>query len=154
MDSLKSLNPDKLLVKYRDGITKTKPIIPRTYTLTHSDTTGELLLTIGKNFAWDMINPDTRDEVLGEWKRNRGSLIFLVYVFINDKDIDFATAQKRDEIFRRELPFALTALRNGDRELFRHYPYIDYAPIIVNFYSTFPKLAKQEDWGYFYKYLT
>lgn len=150
---MRIINPDKLLVEYRDGVTTTKPIIPRIYTLTHSDTTGELFLTIGKNFAWDLVNPDTRDEVLGEWKRNHGSLFFQVYVFINDKDVDFAAAQKRDEIFRRELPLALTAIRYGDRELFHHYPYIDFTPIIVNFYSTFPQLAKQENWGFFHHYL-
>jgi hypothetical protein len=153
VDGLKSLNPEKLSVEYRDGLTNTTPIIPRAYTLTHSDTTGELFLTIGKGFAWDKVNLDTRDEVLGEWKRSCGSLFFQVYLFINDKYFDFAAAQKRDEIFRRELPLALTALRYGDRDLFRRYPYIDFVPIIVNFNSPFPQLAKQENWGFFHHYL-
>jgi len=43
---MSEFNPEKLTVEYRDIVTATKPIIPRRYTLTHSDDTGELFLTI------------------------------------------------------------------------------------------------------------
>ena len=47
---MKKLDPDKLLVEYKPGVTPISPIIPRRYTLTHSDETGELFLTIGSEY--------------------------------------------------------------------------------------------------------
>jgi Staygreen protein len=47
--------PEKLSVIYKDSVTATEPVIPRRYTLTHSDITGDLFLTIGVNYAWDKV---------------------------------------------------------------------------------------------------
>ena len=58
------LNPDKLHVEYM-GVTPTEPIIPRRYTLTHSDMTADLYLTLGLDFAYHKLTP-MRDEVMGE----------------------------------------------------------------------------------------
>ena len=44
---MSKLNPEKLSVEFRDGVTNTEPILGRRYTLTHSDITAELFLTIG-----------------------------------------------------------------------------------------------------------
>jgi hypothetical protein len=78
---LSKFNPERLSIKYRNGVTATGPIIPRNYTLTHSDYTGELFLIIGTQFAWDKVNPDMRDEVIGEWKTNRNFYI-TTYIYI------------------------------------------------------------------------
>ena len=64
---MKKLDPEKLSVTFVPPITKTDPIRFRKYTLTHSDTTGNLFLTIGPYFDFDKINPITRDEVLAQW---------------------------------------------------------------------------------------
>jgi len=140
--------PEKLSVEYMDGLTATEPVIPRYYTLTHSDVTGELFLAIGKQYAWDKINP-LRDEVLGEWRTNGISLHYCVYLYIDQGELKQNVAAKRTEIFRRELPLALIAIRYGDRFLFNAYPTLDQASIIVNFMSTYPQFAKQENWGNF-----
>lgn len=131
-----------------DGLTATEPVIPRYYTLTHSDVTGELFLAIGKQYAWDKINP-LRDEVLGEWRTNGISLHYCVYLYIDQGELKQNVAAKRTEIFRRELPLALIAIRYGDRFLFNAYPTLDQASIIVNFMSAYPQFAKQENWGNF-----
>lgn len=39
---MSKLNPEKLSVEFRDGVTGTEPILGRRYTLTHSDITAEL----------------------------------------------------------------------------------------------------------------
>jgi hypothetical protein len=39
---MSKLNPEKLSVEFRQGVTPTEPIILRRYTLTHSDITAEL----------------------------------------------------------------------------------------------------------------
>lgn len=145
---MSNFNPDRLTVEYRDGVSATEPLIPRNHTLTHSDFTGELFLTIGTQFAWDTINPDLRDEVLGEWKKQGNMVYYNVHVLVNDEE-DLETAIRRNEIFRRELPLALTAIRYGDRHLFELYPQLDFALVVVNFMSTYPHLSKQESWGTF-----
>lgn len=151
-NALSTFNPEKLTVEYRNGVNAWEPIITRKHTLTHSDSTGELLLTIGTQFAWDKVNKDLRDEVIGEWKYYRNYLYYNVYLFIDLKEHDLNTSIRRNEIFRRELPLALTAIRYGDRFLFDLYPKLDYIQIIVTFMSIYPQLVKQENWGTFSKY--
>lgn len=149
---MSKFNPDKLSVEYRDGVTATEPITPRNHTLTHLDSTGDLFLTIGTQFAWDMVNTEMRDEVLGEWKSNGDYLYYMVYVLINKQQQDLNTAIRRNEVFRRELPLALTAIRYGDRFLFDLYPSLDNRLIIVNYISTYPQLFKQEYLGTFSRF--
>lgn len=146
---MSKFNPERLTVEYRNGVTALEPIIPRHHTLTHSDFTGELFLTIGTQFALDKVNTDMRDEVLGQWKMNGDSLIYNVYIYIDQKDYDIDAALRRNDIFRRELPLALTAIRYGDRFLFNIHPILDYVVIIINFISSYPLLLKQEYWGTF-----
>jgi hypothetical protein len=149
---MSTFNPERLTAEYRDGVSTTEPIISRSHTLTHSDLTGELFLTIGTQFAWDKVNTDMRDEVLGVWKMERNNLCYNAYVYIDNKEHDFNTAVRRNEVFRRELPLALTAIRYGDRFLIDRHPYLDDAFIIVNFMSSYPQLFKQEYWGNFSSY--
>ena len=74
---MSSLDPKKLSVEFKDGVTNTDPIIPRHYTLTHCDKTGKLFLTIGLRYAYEKINV-MRDEVLGEWINKGESFLFNV----------------------------------------------------------------------------
>ncbi|MFS0821135.1 staygreen family protein [Bacillus sp. 1P02SD] len=143
--------PEKLSVEYMDGVTATEPLIPRRYTLTHSDLTGDLFLTIGFDYAWNKVN-SMRDEVLAEWKPNGGSFYYCVYLYIDQGQFNQNIAAKRNEIFRRELPLALTAIRYGDRLFFNTFPQLDQVPIIIHFMSTFPQFARQENWGTFQKF--
>lgn len=143
--------PNKLTVEYRDGHIPFGPVIPRYYTLTHSDDSGKLFLTIGNSFAWDQVST-MRDEVLGEWKFIGDTLYFWVYLHIDEGQFTYEESKKRNEVFRRELPLALSSIRYGDQLLFHQYPMLDYAPIIVHFISIYPDLATQENWGSFAHY--
>ena len=49
-------NPNKLKVIYRQEINKKLLETPRKYTLTHSDKTANLFLTIGKTYDYKSIN--------------------------------------------------------------------------------------------------
>lgn len=148
---LSKFSPEKLSVEYLYGVTATDFIMPRCYTLTHSDFTGELLLTIGHQYAWNKIGPNS-DEVLGEWSSNNNVNFLTVYVHIDEGEYTQKEAAKRNEIFRRELPLALTAIRYGDRFLFNTYPILNFAPIIITFMSTYPQFARVENWGTFQDY--
>lgn len=148
VDYLSTFYPEKLSVQFMDGAALTEPVIPRRYTLTHSDLTGELFLNIGINYAWGKINP-LRDEVLSEWKTCGCHLYFSVYLYVDQGQYNPYVSAKRNEIFRRELPVALSAIRYGDSIFFNTYPHLDQAPIIINFLSASPQYARQENWGTF-----
>ena len=147
---LSKFNPDKLHVEYREGVTYTEPINYRRYTLTHSDETADLFLTIGLRFASDKIT-SMRDEVLGEWMMMREGYVYNVYVEIGGHS-DEAVLNRRNDIFRRELPLALEAIRCGDYRFFLAYPELNYCSIIVYFLSSNPKFNKVENWGTFSQY--
>ncbi|PLS03369.1 staygreen family protein [Neobacillus cucumis] len=144
-------NPEKLFVAYSSGVTATEPVIPRCYTLTHSDMTGDLFLTIGSRYAWEKINPN-RDEVLGVWRQVGSTLHFYVYLYIDQGEYNINVSAKRNEIFKRELPLALTAIRYGDRFLFDAYPNLEQSLIIIHFMSAYPQFARQESWGTFHHF--
>lgn len=141
---MERLNPEKLNVKYGTGVTTTEPIIGRKYTLTHSDFSADLFLTIGLEYAFDEIN-QMRDEVLAEWKTHEGSPFLSVYVYVGA--FGPIMTPIRDAIFRRELPLALEAIRYGDAEFFMESPQLDTAPIWIYFDSSNPEYKKFEYWG-------
>ncbi|MDD2494306.1 MAG: staygreen family protein [Tissierellia bacterium] len=143
------LDPKKLHVEYV-GATSTEPIIPRRYTLTHSDVTADLYLTIGLDFAYFKLNP-MRDEVMGEWILNDENYFYYVYLYVDGKFIPEVKAI-REAVFRRELPLAFEAIRYGDNEFFNTHQELDYVPIIVYFLSIDPMFNKVEYWGTFSDY--
>lgn len=147
---MSNFNPNKLFVEFRKGVTPTQPVIPRKYTLTHSDVTGDLFLTLGTKYAYDKINP-MRDEVLGGWVEYKNKTTFHVHLHVDGK-LGNGTIFIRDKIFRRELPLALKAIRYGDRKFFMANPKLNYVPIIVHFKSKNPNYNKVENWGSFSQY--
>ncbi len=142
---MKKLNPDKLYVKFRPGVSLTEPIIGRKYTLTHSDITADLFLTIGLQFAYDKINA-MRDEVIADWRTNNGLPFLYVYVYV-DGQFGPAVSAVRNAVFRRELPLALEAIRYGDRRFFSVHSELDNSPIFIHFDSTNPYYNRIENWG-------
>lgn len=141
---MEMLNPEKLYVEYRPGVTPTEPIIGRKYTLTHSDTTADLFLTIGLEYAYDKINK-MRDEVLAEWQTYDENPLLYAYVYVGD--FGPVITAMRDTIFRSQLPLALEAIMYGDNKIFIEYPKLNDAPIWIHFDSTNPDYNKFENWG-------
>lgn len=142
---MKRLNPEKLSVSFHSGVTPLNPIIPRRYTLTHSDTTAELFLTIGRIYAYDKIST-MRDEVRAKWVFIDNQYKLYVYVYVGGpfgKDV----AAMRYRIFVKELPLALEALRYGDRLFFKNHPPLNFAPTWVYFESIYPEFNHTEFWG-------
>lgn len=141
---MERLNPEKLNVEWGLCVTTTEPIIGRKYTLTHSDITADLFLTIGLEYAYAEINK-MRDEVLAEWQTYEGNPLLYVYVFVGQ--FGPVITAIRDTIFRRELPLALEAIRYGDSEFFMEHPHLDNAPIWIYFDTPDPDYNKFEYWG-------
>lgn len=147
---MSKLNPEKLSVELRQGVTNKDPVIPRRYTLTHSDMTAELFLTIGLTYAFDKTGA-MRDEVLGEWIKTKEQYFYHVYLHIDGK-FGLKETAVRNYIFRRELPLALEAIRYGDCKFFRIHPELNKVPIIVYFMSENSKFNRIENWGTFSNY--
>ena len=146
------LNTEKLSVEFRQGVTPTEPVKGRAYTLTHSDITAELFLTIGEEFAYDKITP-MRDEVLGKWVKKDGQYFYYVNLHVSGDDFGLAVSIIRNKVFIRELPLALEAIRYGDSEFFKAHPELDNVPIAVHFKSDIPRLNRVENWGSFSDYV-
>ncbi|HUV26023.1 MAG TPA: staygreen family protein [Anaerolineales bacterium] len=151
---MSELDPNKLTVTYLEDISSGDPIIPRAYTLTHSDTTGDLFLTIGtvhnKSQISGWYTRLMRDEVLAEWQFvNEPS--FHVHCHVSG-GIVLGTAKWRYSIFRQHMPMVLEAFRYGDRKLFEAHPDLDRSTIYVHFHSDKNQYNHIEEWGQFSKF--
>jgi hypothetical protein len=140
---------DKLHTTFLPGVSAQDPVTPRRYTLTHSDYTGEIFLTIGEEYNLSQLKSTylrfLRDEVLGEWQVDQPFALH-IYCHISGGFV-IGTAAMRYSIFKRKLPLALESLRYGDRRLFAAHPYLDSAPILIHFTSTDPRYEKTELFG-------
>ena len=144
------LNPGKLHVRTLPGADARGPLVPRRYTLTHSDATGDLYLAIGPDYDRAAIvgwyTRLMRDEVLAEWRQSeRGPALHLTCHVSGG--LAFGPAGWRYQIFQRELPLVLEALRFGDRGLYEAQPALDDAPIWVHFRATQRRYQRSERWG-------
>ena len=137
--------PSKLNVDYKGNVGTKEPMIPRKYTLTHSDETGELFLSIGNNYDLDQINYEIRDEVLGCWEKDDKYYLFITLELDNGEDL--TNTIKRDKIFRQEIVLALMAIVYGDNLFFENNKELYEAPVRVKFNSKFSEYDTLEDWG-------
>ncbi|MDH7472795.1 MAG: staygreen family protein [Anaerolineae bacterium] len=144
------IKPEKLHVHFTKGTTPESPVTPRRYTLTHSDITGELFLTVGPEHNTKQMSGLyarlMRDEVLAEWRHDEDGPALHIICHVSG-GLVFGTAALRDFFFRKELSLALAALRYGDRKFFAAHPEMDRAPIWVHFHSHRQRYRRLERWG-------
>jgi len=139
-----------LKVKFLDGVNSREPIAGRYYTLTHSDFSGDLFLSIGLDFDKKAVSGLytrlMRDEVLAEWLKKDDNFSLHIYCHVSG-GIILGTAGWRYSIFKRELPLVLRSICNGDKELFSEHQNLKNAVILVHFNSKNKKYDKIEKWG-------
>jgi magnesium dechelatase len=144
------LNPDKLHARFLPGAEPEGPPAPRCYTLTHSDATGDLFLTVGPVYDRKQVSGWytrlMRDEVLAQWQLEEARPALHVYCHVSG-GLALGPAGWRDGIFRHELPRVLEAFRAGDATLFEAYPDLDQVPIVVHFRSHRRRYRRREVWG-------
>lgn len=147
---MKRLKPEKLHVRFSKGATPEGPIVPRRYTLTHTDKTGDLYLTIGLDYDRKQISGLQtrlmRDEVLGEWMRYETGYRLNIYVHVSGGFV-IGTAGWRNRILHRELPLVLEAIHYAERYLLKSHPELKEALIEVHFRSNIRKYNITESWG-------
>lgn len=144
------LKPEKLHVRFLGEPSPEGSFVPRRYTLTHSDATGDLFLTIGPEYDRKQVGGWhtrlMRDEVLAEWREEEEGPALHVHCHVSG-GLVVGTAGWRFAIFQQELPLVLEAFRFGDRALFESQPALDSAPIQVHFHATQPRYNRIEQWG-------
>ena len=147
---MKRLNPEKLHVTYLPGAGQAEPLSGRRYTLTHSDITGDLFLSVGTEYDGKRISywytRLMRDEVLAEWDVENERPGLMVHCHVSG-GVVFGSAGMRDGIFRRELPLALEGIRFGDRPFIEAHPNLDEAVVWVRFHATRKRYDVKENWG-------
>lgn len=147
------LKPEKLKVRFHLPLSPSDPIFPRRYTLTHSDRTGDLFLTIGPDYNYEQTKGWytrlMRDEVLAELVQDKNGYSLHVYCEVSR---GFGTRRFREAIFRRELHLVLEAIRYGDRELFERKPQLDASQVMIHFCTKKPENDYIENWGPISKY--
>ncbi|MDO5521097.1 MAG: staygreen family protein [bacterium] len=143
---MKRLDPAKIFTEFRDNVSPVGPIRGRKYTVTHSDDTAELFVTIGTQFAEDMIGA-LRDEVRLEYVWNNNNKLQLRGTALVDGENVSGNSKMRNEIFLREMPTALQAVRYGDRKLFERFRELDNIPIYIWMQSENEEFNKLYDFG-------
>jgi len=143
------LNPNLVHVQFIDGADETSPISPRAYTLTHSDVTGELFLSIGKEINFPQIEGVytrlMRDEVLAEWELSKPATL---HVFCHvSGGLVFGTARMRYSIFKYHLPLVLETFYYGDRILLKDHPELAKGKVVVHFIARQKRYNQDEDWS-------
>jgi magnesium dechelatase len=148
------LNPEQIRVSFNQGAQPDGPTHPRAYTLTHSDLTGELFLTIGKTYNRGQVSGIytrlMRDEVLAEWSDDEQPSLH-VHCHVSG-GLVFGTAGYREATFRHHMPMVLEAFYYGEQTLVELHPELGDAPVIVHFHTRLHKWDKVETWGVFENY--
>jgi hypothetical protein len=152
---MSDLDPRKLHVTFKATESSADLILPRRYTLTHSDRTGELFLTIADEYDYAQISGWytrlMRDEVLAEWQ-DGSQPTFHVYCHVSGGVI-IGSARWRYGIFKNHMPMVLQAFRYGDQNVFDQNPDLDLATISVHFHAKQAQFNKRENWGTFADYV-
>jgi len=152
---MSEFNPNKLHVTFCPKLSKQTEFIPRKYTLTHSDLTGDLFLAVGPEFDFHEIHKFytklMRDEVLGEWIID-GNIHLLIHCHVSGGFV-FGPARWRNSIFKNHLPMALNAICYGDRKIIATSADMQNAAVLVQFHARQKSLERTENWGKVFDYL-
>jgi len=152
---MSEFNPQKLHVHFDDKENTQNPIFPRKYTLTHSDITGDLFLSIGSNYDYkkfsNLYSKLMRDEVLGEWQ-NTEQIRLDIHCHCSG-GIALGPAKWRDSIFRYYMPIVLKALCYGDKSFLAKNQNFQKAPIYVHFHAKQKTLDRIEKWGIIHDFM-
>lgn len=141
---------DKLHIRCEDSLVPGKTFVPRRYTLTHSDSTGDLFLTIDCEYDYKQVagfyTRFMRDEVFAEWQDNENKYELHIFVHVSGGFV-FGWAGMRYRIFNHHMPTVIKAIRNGDAKLFEIYPELYESPIYIHYLSNRKKYNKIEKFG-------
>ncbi|MED1201703.1 staygreen family protein [Heyndrickxia acidicola] len=118
------------------------PLEGRRYTLCELISTGELTLAIGNQKSYFSTSPPSQLLLTAEWITNLGEYRLDCHVFIDEEEENKHLAKVRFMIFQRELTRLLTALINGDKEIYTYNPLLLDASIHIQYHSSHENLKQ------------
>jgi len=140
----------RLHVIFDEGLERSKLSLPRCYTLTHSDVTGELYLTVARDYNLKQIRGwftrFMRDEVLGEWSQEGNEYSLHLYCHVSG-GLVFGTSGMRYNIFQQHMPLVLQAFYEGDNGLYEKSPELRNTKVFIHFAAWQKRYSKTELWG-------
>jgi hypothetical protein len=144
------LDTSRLHVRFAEGTLPGGPLTRRRYTLTHSDVSGDLFLTIGSEYDRQALGALQvrleRDEVLGDWVLTEDGPRLDLHMAAQGGLPVFGTGAMRRRIFCHYRPLVLSALRYGDRAFAEAHPELDEAPVVARFHWRSGR-DDREPWG-------
>ena len=147
---MQDLQPEKLHVTFEGPAGRQNGALPRRYTLTHSDRTGDLFLSVGADYNRKQVSGLytrlMRDEVLAELTGNAGECALHVYCHVSG-GLVVGSARWRNGILHHHMRQVIEALRYGDRNFYLMKPECKQANVWVHFHSGNPRYNQVEDWG-------
>jgi len=145
-----SFDPKKLHVNFMDGVTENGDELQRCYTLTHSDRTGDLFLSIGNCYDYVCVSKRytrfMRDEVLGELRKESDTLSLNLHYHVSGGFV-FGNTSLRNRILRRFVSYNISEIIYGDKAFFEKKPEFSRIPVFVFFHSKNKKYERTENWG-------
>ena len=152
---MSDLDPKKLFVTHHEEDQTPEELFPRRYTLTHSDTTGELFLSIGTDYDHAQLSGWQtrlmRDEVLAVWMAGEAGPELHVHCHVSGGLI-FGGTSWRYQIFQRHMRQVLEAFYYGDQAMINRLPHLDDAPVHVHFNAPGTAFDRTENWDRFGAY--
>jgi len=144
-------SPAMLSVTLADEVSAGGSLTPRRYTLTHSDATGALFLTIGIDYDRKALSAfqarSMADEVLAEWTEDDAGYALVLHCRAQGGLPIYGTARMRRRIFEGYMPLVLAAMRYGDREFLDAHPEFDDAPVSVQYHYRNKRRKDRAEWG-------
>lgn len=146
-----NFNPDNLETTFIEPVTPYNPIENRKYTLTHSDDTKMLFLTVANKYNYEEINQKLRDELLGTWKKHENSYALIFYAYVGEENILNSLVKYKS--FKYHMELAIKAVMFGDREFLKKNPDLMNCPVFVKFDSSISSFDNYEFYGFVKDYV-
>jgi len=134
---MEKLYSNKLSVTIIPPATAYDPVDKRKYTLTGPNEDGIRFLAIGYKYEMSLVNAKMEDMLTAEWKPKLGEYLLAGKVYVSGGEHDQHSAKERYMELQAELPGAISMMIHGDRDLYKHVPWLLDAPIYIEFDSTY-----------------
>lgn len=135
----------KINIELRNKVDIAAPVLGRSYTVTHSDDTGDIFVTIGTDFAVDRFGP-LNDQVLLRMECFNGQFQLNGLVCLDLPGSKFSIKQRSD-IFSEKMYLALMSIRYADSYFYEKCCSRDTIPVYMHFYSKDPRYDRVHYFG-------
>lgn len=117
------------------------PLEGRKYTLSQSEYTGKLFLSISNQFSKKTHDSNVSEILQAEWITLTGEYALKGKISLNGSENDRRLTQVRCMIFQKDLPELIRFIVTADNHFFNNFPLLLDAPIIIHLDTAFPEYS-------------